>query len=59
MIGELIYPSNQEALNYPVKPYPKGDNKNYELGEIYTPVLIDKEKNIIHSENGHQMKIEI
>ena len=48
-----------EALNYPIEPYPKGDNENYELGEIYTPVLIDKEKNIIHSENGHQMKIVI
>ena len=48
-----------DALNYPVLPYPKGDNENYELGTIYSPVLIDKNKNIIHRENEHVMKIAI
>ena len=49
----------RESLNYKILPYPKGDNENYELGTIYRPVLIDKEKNIIHSEEDHVMKITI
>lgn len=47
----------KEALNYPILPYPKGDNENYELGQVYSQVLIDKEKNIIHRENEYVMKI--
>lgn len=30
----------REALNYPVLPYPKAENKNYILGEYYQPVLV-------------------
>lgn len=44
------------ALNYPILPYPKGDNENYELGVVYKNVLIDKDKNIIPQE--HSMKIQ-
>lgn len=29
------------ALNYPVLPYPKGQNKNYTLGEYQKPIIID------------------
>lgn len=47
----------KEALNYPILPYPKGDNENYELGQVYSQVLIDKDKNIIHKENEYVMKI--
>lgn len=47
----------KEALNYPILPYPKGDNENYELGKVYSQVLIDKDKNIIHRENEYVMKI--
>ena len=47
-----------DALNYPVLPYPKGNNETYHLGTIYKPVLIDKEKNIIHIDNENMMKIE-
>ena len=47
----------REALNYPILPYPKGDNENYELGRVYSQVLIDKDKNIIHRENEYVMKI--
>ena len=46
----------KEALNYPILPYPKGDNENYELGRVYSQVLIDKDKNIIHRENEYVMK---
>jgi len=47
----------EQSLNYDILPYPKGDNENYELGTTYTPVLIDKDKNIIHIDNEHTMKI--
>lgn len=47
----------KEALNYPILPYPKGNNENYELGRVYSQVLIDKDKNIIHRENEYVMKI--
>lgn len=47
----------KQSLNYDILPYPKGDNEKYILGTIYTPVLIDKNKNIIHIENEHTMKI--
>lgn len=29
-----------ECLNYSIKPYPKGENKNYILGEYQKPILI-------------------
>ena len=45
------------TLNYPILPYPKGNNENYELGRVYSQVLIDKDKNIIHRENEYVMKI--
>lgn len=47
------------ALNYEILPYPKGDNENYELGIIYSPVLIDKNKRIIHDETKHTMKVNL
>lgn len=28
------------ALNYPIKPYPKGNNKNYILGDFFKPKII-------------------
>lgn len=43
-------------LNYPIMDYPKGDNENYELGQVYTQVLIDKDKNVIKT-SDYQMKI--
>ena len=46
-----------ESLRYPVMKYPKGDNKNYELGTIYNPVLVDKNKNIINYDEKYIMKI--
>lgn len=30
----------ESALNYPVQPYPKGQNKNYILGEYQKPILV-------------------
>lgn len=36
-----------DKLNYPIEPYPKGDNSNYKLGDIYRPQLIDKDGNLI------------
>ncbi len=30
-----------EALNYPILPYPKGDNKKYTLGEYQKTLLVD------------------
>lgn len=35
-----------EALNYNIMPYPKGDNKNYILGEYLKPVIIKGGANI-------------
>lgn len=32
-----------EVLNYKVMPYPKGDNKNYTLGEYLKPVIVREE----------------
>lgn len=48
-----------KALRYEILPYPKGDNENYELGTIYEPVLIDKNKNVIHIDGKHFMKIKV
>ena len=48
-----------KALRYEILPYPKGDNENYELGTIYEPVLIDKNKNVIHIDGKHFMKIKM
>jgi hypothetical protein len=31
----------KKALNYPILPYPKGDNDNYILGEYQEPQIID------------------
>lgn len=47
----------KESLRYPVMEYPKGNNENYELGTIYNPVLIDKNKNIINEDEKYIMKI--
>lgn len=33
----------KQALKYPIKPYPKGDNSNYKLGEYLKETLIDAE----------------
>lgn len=30
----------ESALNYPIQPYPKGENKNYILGEYQKPILV-------------------
>lgn len=48
-----------ENLQYGIRPYPKGDNENYILGTIFSPVLIDRDKNIIHIENENVMKIQV
>lgn len=32
-----------KRLNYKVQPYPKGDNKNYTLGEYLKPVIVREE----------------
>lgn len=32
-----------EAMNYPIEPYPKEENKNYVLGEYQKPILIKSE----------------
>ena len=32
-----------KALNYPICPYPKGQNKNYVLGEYQKPIIINCE----------------
>ena len=32
------------SLNYPVLPYPKGDNTKYTLGDFVEPVLVEAEK---------------
>ena len=39
-----------QLLKYPVLPYPKGDNQNYNLGDIYYPALIDKDNNLIEQD---------
>lgn len=46
-----------DALNYKILPYPKGDNETYKLGTVYYPVLIDKNKNVLHENGKHTMKI--
>lgn len=46
-----------DALNYEILPYPKGDNNTYELGTYYSPVLVDKDKNIINQGEKYVMKI--
>jgi hypothetical protein len=33
----------RENLRYKIKPYPKGENKNYILGEYMKPEIINKE----------------
>ena len=48
-----------KALRYEILPYPKGDNENYELGTVYEPVLIDENKNVIHIDGKHFMKIKV
>ena len=35
-----------EVLNYKVMPYPKGDNKNYTLGEYLKPIIIKEEQKV-------------
>lgn len=30
-----------ESLNYPILPYPKGENKNYILGDYMKPILVE------------------
>lgn len=39
-----------KLLKYPVLPYPKGDNQNYDLGNVYYPALIDKNGNLIEQD---------
>lgn len=38
-----------EVLNYKVMPYPKGDNKNYTLGEYLKPIIIKEEQKVEHN----------
>lgn len=40
----------KSSLKYPICLYPKGDNNNYKLGDIYYPALIDKDNNLIIQE---------
>lgn len=35
-----------EALNYPILPYPKGDNSDYALGEYQKPIIIETLKEL-------------
>jgi hypothetical protein len=37
----------EEALKYPVTPYPKKENKNYTLGEYQKPVLVPNRKGLV------------
>ena len=30
-----------KKLNYQIEPYPKGENKKYELGKIIEPIIIN------------------
>jgi hypothetical protein len=30
-----------KKLNYQIEPYPKGENKKYELGTFIEPIVID------------------
>ena len=43
-------------LQFSILPYPKGDNKNYQLGTVWEPPIIDKDKNIINN-SEYVMKI--
>lgn len=38
-----------KVLNYKVMPYPKGDNKNYTLGEYLKPIIIKEEQKVEHN----------
>ena len=35
-----------EVLNYKPMPYPKGDNKNYILGDYLKPIIIKEEQKV-------------
>ena len=48
-----------KLLKYPVFPYPKGDNQNYNLGNIYYPALIDKNGNLIEQDGKNVFTIDI
>lgn len=39
-----------QALNYPVQPYPKEQNKNYILGEYQKPILVPNSKTTIQGD---------
>lgn len=41
-----------EHLDYPILPYPKGDNENYILGEYQKPILVKLEVNQTLLNNG-------
>lgn len=36
-----------DNLNYPILPYPKGDNKNYVLGEYLTPEIVKNKTDLL------------
>ena len=38
------------ALNYGIKPYPKGENKNYKLGSFIEPIILRDGKPVIIAE---------
>ena len=46
-----------KLLKYPILPYPKGDNKNYDLGNVYYPALIDKNGKLIEQDGKHVFSI--
>ncbi len=48
----------REALNYEVLPYPKGDNSNYRLGDVYYPALVNADKSVVDQGDKLVMRIE-
>ena len=41
-------------LQFDIVPYPKGENQNYVLGEKHFPTVLDKNGNIVNTDNDNQ-----
>jgi hypothetical protein len=41
----------KKNFNYPVLPYPKGENKNYILGDYIKPQIVLKEQKCVGKNN--------
>lgn len=48
-----------DKLRYPIKPYPKGDTKRYELGFILEPTLLDEDGNEYQDEAPKRLKSKV